>query len=336
LNKVFRINVPRDRLGLFKPVFLELLKQEQEEISNLSFKLYSKGLTTRDIEEVFTELYGNKYSRSSISRITLEFSEERKKWQNRRLEERYYAIFIDALYLPVRRGTVEKEAVYVILGLREDLTRDVLSVWCMPNETAGCWEEMLKNIKARGVEKVLHFTADGLSGLPEAISRVFPDSNFQSCLIHKERNLLRNVRTSDKKQILHEFKMVFEIENEFKSIGECKLQLHEFVDKWAKKYPSIKKQFKETEVDKFFTYLKYPVVFRRMIYTTNWIENLNRKIKRTTKIRCSFPNEDSLLNLVCATLIDTCENNFYIYKISSLFSVKDKLDDLINRIGIVK
>lgn len=154
LNRVFRIQVPRDRLGNFKPVFLDLLFGEAEDIDSLTFKLYCKGLTTRDVEDIFTAIYNGKYSKSSISRIAQEFTEERKSWQTRQLESEYYGIFIDALFIPVRRDTVAYEAFYVVLGLKTDLTRDVLSVWSMPQESASGWEDVLKDLRVRGVENV--------------------------------------------------------------------------------------------------------------------------------------------------------------------------------------
>jgi putative transposase len=333
LNRAFRIKVPRDRLGTFKPVFLELLSTEKEELDMLAFKLYCKGLTTRDIEDIFSEIYEQKYSRSSISRITGEFTEERELWQNRLLAENYYAVFIDALWLPVRRDTVRKEAFYIVLGLKDDLSRDVLSVWCLPEETASGWEELLKDLKCRGVKNVLNFSADGLSGLKESVERVFPNSTFQRCLVHKERNILNRVRASDKKEVALEFKSVFSIDDENVSLEEGKAKLNKFISKWSEKYPGIKNQFVLSDMDNYFSYLNYPSILRRMIYTTNWLESLNRKIKRTTKIRASFPTEESALNLVCAMLMDTCENNYNKYKITSLITVKDQLDQKLENLG---
>lgn len=332
LNRVFRIKVPRDRLGNFKPVFLDLLKQESEELNSLAFKLYSKGLTTRDIEDIFQELYEGRYSKSSISRITTEFTQERKRWQERGLDSDYYVIFIDALRLPVRRDNVEKEAFYVALGLKTDLTRDVLSVWCLPEETASGWEELLEDIKKRGVKHVLGFVADGLTGLGKAIDKVYPRSRLQSCLIHKERNVMNKVRASEKKEVVSDFKNVFELDDDTFTLEKGKSRLEVFLGKWSGKYPSLSKQFPEYERDKYFTYLNFPRQMRRMVYTTNWLESLNNRIKRTTKIRCSFPNEDSALNLVCAMIMDICERNYYRYKITSLIPVKDELDDMLEKI----
>lgn len=334
INRVFRVKVPRDRLGNFKPVFLELLKEESEELNNLAFKLYSKGLTTRDIEDIFQDLYESRFSKSSISRITSEFTEERKRWQARLLDSDYYVIFIDALWLPVRRGNVEKEAFYVAFGLKPDLTRDVLSVWCLPEETASGWEELLKDLKERGVKHVISFVADGLTGLERAIDKVYPRSQLQSCLIHKERNVMNKVRAYDKKEVVSDFKNVFELEDETFTMKEGKRRLEGFLCKWSDKYPSLKNLFPVYEIDKYFTYLNFPRQMRRMVYTTNWLESLNNRIKRTTKIRCSFPNEDSALNLVCAMIMDICQRNYYRYKVTSLILVKDKLDEMLVKIKL--
>lgn len=332
LNKVFRVKVPRDRLGLFKPVFLDLLAQEKEELHSLAFKLYSKGLTTRDINDIFSEIYNYELSKSAISRISTEFTEERRSWQDRSLHENYYAIFIDAIWLPIRRNTVQHEAFYIALGLKDDLTRDVLSVWTFPEENASGWEEMLIDLKKRGVKNVLNFTADGLPGLKEAIGRTFPKSSFQRCIIHKKRNILNRVRASDKREISLDFDKIFSLDDEATSLEQTKSNLNEFLSKWVSKYPSLKRQFPNNEIDNYFSFLKYPAKFRRIIYTTNWIESLNKRIKRTTKIRDSFPNEDSALNLVCAMLIDKCERNLKKYKVSSLVPIKDNLDEKLENI----
>ena len=212
-----------------------MIKQERENLDELAFTLYSKGLTTRDIEGVFTKIYGQNYSRSSVSRLSKEFIAERKVWQERKLSSDYFAVYIDALWLPVCRGTINKEAFYVIIGLRNDLTRDVLSVWTLPQETASGWEEMLKDLKTRGVKNILNITSDGLPGIKNAINKAFPKANFQRCIVHKERNIMNRVRHTDKKEVAHDLKKVFTLTLYDDTLDKAKIRLNDFLGKWRKK-----------------------------------------------------------------------------------------------------
>ena len=329
INGSFTIKIPRDRLSNFQPFLLELIKEERSKMDNLCFKLYTKGLTTRDIESVFQDLYGGKYSKSSISRISSSFTEERKRWQSRQLDSEYLVVYIDALRESVRRYTSSKEAVYVVMGLKPDLTRDILGVWTFPEETKSGWELVINDIKSRGVKKVLCFVADGFKGIQEVINNAFPTSDIQRCIVHKIRNILSLVRHTDKAAIVADFKHVYVLEDKDFTVEKGKELLEDFLSKWDKKYRRIRNLFKEDQVDSLFTYSKYPIKLQRMMYTTNWIEAINKQIRRTTKIRGSFPNEDSMLNLISAYLIDKCETNYSKYPITSLISVKEELAEML-------
>lgn len=325
INKYFKLKIPRDRMGLFKPVFLEALKEQEATMQDLAFMLYTKGLTTNDISQVFDEIYNKKLSKSSISNITKEFTSQRESWQQRPLEEEYYFIFIDAIWIPVRRDTVQKEAFYIVLGLRKDLKRDILGVYNIPVESAEGWRYVLKDIKKRGVKKNLMFIADGIKGLKDIVCQEFPNSKFQRCLVHKIRNILLRARTEDKKILADDFRNVFKLENQNYTIAEGKKELDNFLLKWSKKYPHIIRQFDKSEVQNYFTYLNFPASIQRMIYTTNWIERLNKGIRRTLKIRNSFPNPESALNLIGAYLMDF-ENRVYKYPVTSFIEVQDRLN----------
>jgi len=327
INNYFRLRIPRDRLGLFKPAFLDILRQEEQQRCELAFKLYVKGLSTREIEGIFKEVFNSKYSASSISQINSNFCEQREYWLKRPLQNEYYFLFIDALQVAVRRETVEKEAFYIVLGLRKDLKREILGVYNIPTETADGWKTVFDDLKTRGLKQTLLVVADGLSGLKEVVKTELPSAKFQRCLVHKIRNILIKTRASDKKEISEDFRRVFELENsEFKQADGLQ-QLICFIDKWAKKYPGLKQQFKKNDIDHYFAYLRFPPKIHRMIYTTNWIERLNRNIRRTEKIRMSFPNPESALNLICANLMEL-EERVYKYPITSFLPVQNKLDDL--------
>ncbi|MCK5789173.1 MAG: IS256 family transposase [Chlamydiia bacterium] len=331
LNDSFIIKIPRDRLNNFKPFLLELIKKERTKMDSVCFKLYTKGLTTRDIESVFQELYKSNYSKSSISRIISGFTEERKKWQARPLDNEYLIVYIDALRQSVRRYTSSKEAVYVVMGLKPDLTRDILGIWTFPEETKAGWEMVLKDLKARGVNKVLCFVADGFNGLKDVINNVYPTSDMQRCIVHKIRNILALLRYQDRAEVAADFKKVYILEDKDFTVEKGKELLDDFLAKWSKKYKKLKGLFPEDEIENLFAYSKYPVKIQRMIYTTNWIEAINKQIRRTTKIRGSFPDEDSMLNLISAYIIDRCDNNYNKYPITSLIPVKEELAEMLRK-----
>ncbi len=188
ISKYFRINIPHDRLGLFKPVFLELMKEENGKLNELIFQLYVKGLTTKDISTIVGQIYDKRISPAQVSTITNNFEEEMKGWVDKPLEEEYYAIYIDVLRIAVRRDTVSKEAFYIVLGLRKDLRRDIIGVYNLPEETKEGWSEVIKSIKSRGVENCLLFIVDEFKEIEWAILENFPDTKIQRCITH-----IRNV-----------------------------------------------------------------------------------------------------------------------------------------------
>jgi putative transposase len=180
INKYFKLSVPRDRLGLFKPVFLDCIKKQDQRLMDLSFKLYTKGLTTREVSEILEEFYDKKISASWVSNITKSFQDERESWQNKKLEKNYYFVYIDALNIAVRRDSVTKEAFYVVLGVKEDLTREILGVYNIPMETIEGWRKVFEDLKNRGFEKTLMIIADGLAELETIIAEEFRVQNFKN------------------------------------------------------------------------------------------------------------------------------------------------------------
>jgi len=327
LSNMFRINIPRDRLGIFKPVFLELLQDQTQKINDLAFDLYVKGLSTREISDIVYDIYGKSMSRSTISNITDEVLIEIEAWRNKPLSSRYYAIYIDALRIPIRRDTVSKESFYIALGLRTDLTREVLGIYHLPEECLSGWKDVIKGLKERGVSETLLFITDEFTEIEQAILSQFPKADIQRCIIHKKRNILKKVRRKDKRAIMDDFNEVLDIDNHQNTVKKAVVNLNKFIGKWGKIYPSIKNMFNRKK--EYFSYLNYPMVMRRMVYTNNWIENLNRQIRRTTKIRGSFPNEKSAEKLITLKCMEK-EENYMKYPITSLLIVQDHLDDMLS------
>lgn len=308
--------VPRDRLGVFKPVILGLLDQQEESIRNLCFELYGKGLTTRQIESVVEEVYGKSYSKSSISRITTDFSALIDSWLNRTLDSYYPVVYIDAIHIKVRRDRVATEAFYILLGLKEDLTREVLDIVNIPQESASGWQEVLERVKSRGVEKVGLFVFDGLTGLDTVTAKVYSDSLQQKCIIHFQRNLNKHTRVGHRKEFAKALSEVFDPDNKSYTAEKAIKKLKDVLGEWSKTYPKLKSVADQDDLESLFTYLSFDYRIRRMIYTTNWIERLNKSFRRTLNMRNSLPNPQAAITLLGFVAMEMGEKT-YSYPITN-------------------
>jgi len=316
IGSKLELSIPRDRLGVFKPVILGLLDEQEERVKALCFELYGKGLTTRQIEDVIENIYGSSYSKSSISRITTDFGALVASWLDRSLESYYPVIYIDAIHMKVRRRTVETEAFYVLLGLKEDYTREVLGIVNIPQESASGWQEILEGVKARGVSKVGLFVFDDLTGLDTVIGKVFAESMQQKCVLHFQRNLHKHIRKTDRHEFSTELKEIFRPDDVFYTQQEATINLQEFLIKWSKIYPKLKHTIKRPNLETVFTYLHFNYKIRRMIYTTNWIERLNKSFRRTLRMRNALPNPQAAITLMGYVAMEM-EEGTYSYPISA-------------------
>lgn len=313
------LRIPRDRLGVFQPVILGLLNEQEEQVKQLCYQLYGKGLTTRQIEDIVESIYGSSYSKSSISRITTDFSSLVDAWLKRKLDVHYPIIYIDAIHIKVRRETVATEAYYILLALKEDLTREVLTIVNIPQESAQGWQEVLEGIKERGVEKVGLFVFDGLTGLPDVLGKVFSQSMQQRCILHYQRNLNKHVRLKDRKEFSKGLKTVFNPDIQtYKPEQACE-NLDAFLLRWKTKYPVFAKAISDPLKEQLFTYLHFDYRVRRMIYTTNWIERLNKSFRRTLHMRNAMPTPRSALVLLGYVAIEM-EEKTYSYPVTNFRS----------------
>jgi len=331
-DKTFRIIVPRDRYNLFKPFILEILQEENEKINDIALSLYTKGLSTRETSEIIGQIYGKRLSSASISNISKQVKEEVELWLSRELEQRYYVLYIDAIRLPVRRDSVSKEAFYMVLGLRTDLRREILGIYNFPEESVNGWRDVLKDLEERGVKEVGLIVSDEFKGIEYAINERYPRANWQSCLVHKERNILKYVRSKDKSEIARDFKEVIGLNRpnaKRDKIHKAIKRLKRFIAKWGKIYPSIRRMFKEENYERYFIFIKYPYEMRKYIYTNNWIENINSLIKRTTRLRKSFPTVGSAINLIYFKCMDVEERFLRRYPVPYLQQVKPILDRIM-------
>jgi transposase-like protein len=265
---------------------------------------------------VIEKIYGSNYSKSSISRITTDFSALVESWQERVLEAHYPLVYIDAIHIKVRRDVVATEAFYILLALKEDLTREVLGIVNIPQESAQGWEEVLLGIKSRGVESVGMFIFDGLTGLKTVVGKVFSGSLRQECMLHFQRNLHKHIRKIDRAAFSEELSSVFDPDNPQQTIEKATAQLTDVLDSWSAKYPKLKGVAARDDLELLFTYLSFDYRIRRMLYTTNWIERLNKSFRRTLKMRNALPNPRSAITLLGYVAMEM-EENTYSYPITN-------------------
>lgn len=293
-----RLQVPRSRNSSFYPVLLSILRGQEEECREVAFQLYGAGLTTKQVGDLFESLYGQHYSTSQVSRLFDHAREEVDAWLHRDLQPYYPMVYIDATYIYTRRSAhVSKEAYYTVLGVKPDRTREVLAIVNFPTESATGWQTVFEDLRDRGVEQIDLFVCDGLTGIENAIARVFPKSNVQLCVVHLQRNVLRSVKNSDKEDISEQLKEVFHSQRSDDSPAQGWKRWNAFIEHHEKTYPALGKM-RDLRYQFYFTFLAYDYRIRNMIYTTNWVERLNRDYKRTTKIRGALPNPKATILLL--------------------------------------
>jgi len=298
-GKLLELRVPRTRFGAFYPVILALLKDQEEEIRKIAFSLYGAGLTTQQVSKIFEEIYGKAYSTSQISRLFESAREEVRIWLERPLEAYYPIIFIDATFIHVKReDSVSKEAFYTVLGVKPDLTREVLAIVNMPTENVTGWTEVFRSLRKRGVEEIGLMVSDNITGITDAISRIFGGTDIQLCAVHLMRNTKNKVNSKDKPAVKRWLKDIFRTGDSSYTRQQAIEKWEAFCDYWGRKYPGIKRMKKDPIYWYYFTYLQYDYRIQSMIYSTNWIERLNRDYKRVTRMRGALPNSDSALLLL--------------------------------------
>ena len=284
------INVPRDRKGEYNPKIVPKYSRDVSGIEEKVISLYAKGMSTRDIHEQIKELYGVEVSAELVSKITERIVPEIKEWQNRPLEKVYPFIFMDAIHYKVRdEGQVNKRAAYVVVGIDLEGYKDILGIWIGDNESAKFWLGVLNDLRNRGVEDVLIFCVDGLTGLEEAIEAVYPKAEVQRCIIHQLRNSFKYVSYKDLKEFTKDFKSVYTAPNEEAALE----RLYELKEKWGKEYPYAFRSW-ENNWDVISPFFKYPPEIRKIMYTTNIIEGLHRQFRKFTKTKSVFPSDGAL------------------------------------------
>ena len=297
------LDIPRDRKGEFEP---QVVKKNQTDISNIEdqiLSMYAKGMTTRDISAHLKSVYGVDASAEMISHMTDRILPVAKEWQNRPLEKKYAIVFMDAVHFHVRQDNqTVKKAVYVAIGIRLNGRKEVLGMWIGGNESAKYWLGVLNEIKNRGVEDIMIVSVDGLTGFGDAIGAVFPRAEIQRCIVHQVRYSTKFVNYKDLKPFVKDLKEVYQAATEEMALEN----LDRFEDKWGKKYPSSVASWRNNWTQ-LSTYFKYPPEIRKIIYTTNSIENFNRQLRKVTKSRTIFPTDDALFKILYLAMCDITE-----------------------------
>ncbi len=289
------VAVPRDRKGQYEPQVLEKYRHNTNELEKKVIAMYSRGLSTHDIEEMLRETYGVSLSAGAVSTITDKVWPLVEEWQNRPLAPLYPIIYLDALYIKLRReGHVENVAVYTVLGVDLEGYRDVLGHWVSDGaEGANFWLSVLSDLQSRGVEDVLIACVDGLSGFNEAIAAIFPHCQVQRCIIHQIRASLKYVVSKDQKAFVKDLKKVYQAPTREKA----ETQLLQLGESWGDKYAIAVRSW-ENNWDTLATFFDFPAQIRRLIYTTNTIEGYHRQLRKVTKTKGAFPAPKSIRKLL--------------------------------------
>ena len=290
----FELETPRDRNNTFDP---QLVKKRQTDISDLDQKIismYAKGMTVRDIQWHIKDYYGADISPTMISNITDKILPLIAEWQSRPLSDIYAIVFFDAIHYKVRQdGKVINKASYTCLGVDLQGHKEVLGIWVGENEGAHYWLGVINEIKNRGVNDILIACVDGLKGFPEAINTVFPKTDIQLCIIHMIRNSLKYVGSQYQKEFMKELKLVYKAPSE----KTASYHLEQLIKKWGEKYPLAVNPWKN-HWENVSTFFKFSKDIRKIIYTTNAVEGLHRQLRKVTKNRSSFPNDESLTKML--------------------------------------
>lgn len=302
-NGEITIIPPRDREGKFEPQIVKKRQKVLEGFDNLVISLYAKGNTLKDIKETIQQIYSIELSEETISNMTKSVSEEVEKWQNRKLEKCYPFVYVDCLYCSVKEDLRSvKKAIYVALGVNAQGIKDVLGIWIETTESASKWCEIFEELKERGLEDVFFVSMDGLTGLPSAIETVFPQAITQRCIVHIVRNVYSTVARKDSKEIIADFKKIYTSNN----LEQAKLEYNNFSEKYKENKKLMKKV--NDNIQWIYQIFEYPPAIRKVIYTTNAIESLNSGLRKVTRGKGSFVNENALLKVLYLRVKDLQKN----------------------------
>lgn len=289
-----KIKTPRDRNATFKPIIIEKGQTKLTGFEDKCIALYAKGMSLRDIEKTLKEMYGVKINKDDITRLISAVSEETEKWRSRKLKPMYVFTYADCLYVPIKDDiTSSKKAVYVIIGIDVHGYKEILGLWIDKTESGSFWNNVFEDLKERGVQDILYMSSDGIAGFKGSLERVFPKTQSQRCVVHLVRNLYSLCPKKDAKQIIQDYKKIYTSS----TLEEANFQL----DVFKEKYEQNQKRIVKKAVD-FMQFLEplfeLPQEIRKCIYTSNAIESVNSALRKVTRGKGAFPNENSLYKVL--------------------------------------
>ncbi|PLT29047.1 IS256 family transposase [Peribacillus deserti] len=288
------LDIPRDRKGDYEP---QIIKKYETSINGLEdqiLALYSKGMSTRDIEDHMQDIYGIHVSPTMVSKVTDKILPLVYDWQARPLDAVYPIVYLDAIHFKVRHeNRIISKAAYTVLGINTDGVKDILGIWIGENESASFWLSVCSDLKSRGVEDILIACKDGLSGFSDAIIATFPQTHIQLCVIHQLRANMKYVATKDRTGVMGDLKKVYKAA----TLEQAESNFAKLKELWEKKYPTVIKSWEENwlELTAFF---HYPPIIRKMIYTTNTVEGFHRQLRKVTKTKNTYPTDNALRKIV--------------------------------------
>ncbi|MBT2756959.1 IS256 family transposase [Mesobacillus foraminis] len=289
-----QLHIPRDRKGEYEP---QIVKKYETSINGLEeqiIALYSKGMSTRDIEDHMKDIYGVNVSPSLVSKVTDKILPQVFEWQSRPLEQVYPIVYLDAIHFKVRHeNRIINKAAYTVLGVNSQGVKDILGIWIGENESASFWLSVCTDLKNRGVEDILIACKDGLAGFSEAIQSTFPQTDIQLCVIHQIRNSMKYVASKDRQEFMNDLKKVYKAS----IIEEAELQFGKLKDKWSSKYEKVISSWEENWVE-LTAFFAYTSDIRKMIYTTNTVEGYHRQLRKVTKTKSAYPTDNALRKII--------------------------------------
>lgn len=287
------IEIPRDREGSFEPLIISKHQTRWAGFDDKILSLYARGMTVREIQQHLTEMYGTEVSPTLISTVTDGVMDEVKQWQSRPLDAVYPVIYLDCIHAKVRdAGSVRTKAIYLAIGINMEGHKEILGLWIAQTEGAKLWLSVVTELKNRGVQDIFIACVDGLKGFPEAIETVYPNAIVQLCIVHMVRNSLNYVSWNKRKEVAADLRLVYSAA----TIDEAEHALADFEDKWNNAYPPIARSWRNNW-QRIIPFFDYPPEIRRIIYTTNAIESVNMSLRKVSKNRGSFPNDEAVIKL---------------------------------------
>lgn len=316
-----QLATPRDRNGEFEPKIVAKRETSAGNFTDMVVSLYTRGMTTREIEEHIKEIYSIDISPQFVSRATEQLQQQITEWQNRPLDRLYAVVFVDGLRVAVRsdKGVVKK-CVYTVLGVGVGGKQEVLGLWIEETEGARFWLKVFNDLKARGVQDILILCGDGLTGLPDAVQSAFPATDVQLCVVHQIRNATKFVSWKDRKSFCASMRPIYTAP----TIEAAELALQQFERAWGHRYPMSVASWRN-HWDGLTTFLKYPVELRRIVYTTNAIESLHSQMRKNISSRKVFPNDDAVTKILFLNI-----RNF-----SNRWSKRQGWDIVMNQLSVM-